>query len=305
MKLRKLVTALGVGLGLVVAAPAGAGVTWFPFPTITGFEDDDLDFVLDPDGKVKTTGTINVGDTLVSVFEVNSTFPIGGPGGSAPIAPDELTGVAVIKLVSKTADLDGIGGANDWIFGPSPLYATLLRLPDLSPGDVEIAAMWLDDSPDLEIVPPNCTTLADCVARARDGELFQVDGFKGEFGEYWVALNVSTDSIDIVRGLPATAKVATANFALSTFFNKDGRIIPQTNVCLFTTLASPCGAFGNGYSIDMIGSGDILGGQGLAGEAIARSDFDFQKTIPEPATLALIGAGLLGLGVGRRKLQNA
>jgi hypothetical protein len=58
--------------------------------------------------------------------------------------------------------------------------------------------------------------------------------------------------------------------------------------------------------IDVIGSGDVLGGQFLgagviADGAFAHSDFDFQKAVPEPATIALLGLGLLGMGVSLRK----
>jgi len=120
IQLKPIIAALG--LGLATLSGSAAAVTLFS--PITGFQDNNVDFVIhgvdgDPD-------LLDVGDTLISVFEIDNTFGVLS-GGTAPIGNNqELTGVAAITLLSTTATLDTLGENNNLIFGTTD-FASLSR----------------------------------------------------------------------------------------------------------------------------------------------------------------------------------
>lgn len=278
--MKKLATILGVGLGLgVMSVPAYSGSSYL-------FEDDDVEWVLRPDGAGGytqiTSGTLSVGDVLFSVFEI-PTFEINGvnaiPSGM------ELTGIAAIEVKTKV-------GTN-FTFKP---FADLNLVAGTSLPTGTAVAMWLNDlTPDLDLIGDNssqlsCTTLAGCIAQATEGDLFQVDGFVGDPDEFWTAL-ARTDNIGTIKGEAQTTPFAIFNAGLSNLFNSTGKVgfidpddgseCPNTTGC-----------------VQLLVSGTILGAAGLGDTTIVgTSDFQARKFVPEPATLALFGAGLLSLGM--------
>ena len=326
MKIKKLASVLGIGLAMTTGIANAQGEIFH------SFEDDDLDFLLrnnnftDP---VVSSTQFQVGDILVSAFEI-PTYTVNGV--NAIPAGQELTGVAAVQItnvidvnpgtaaleagstiVFGAAPLDGILTANGinlaMPLGANAAVAMFFNGTSGAGGDLDLQIGKANGTPPGN---PNCTGLADCLTQATLGTKFQVDGFLGDPDEFWTSTIVVNGGADpaTVLGSSNDAIVAVFNAALSNIYHQGVteageevalRDIATGNYCgLNAVAADGCAQFTL--------SGTVTGGQGIpAGHgAFAHSDFDGGKyTIPEPTSLVLLGAGLLGFGASSRRKISA
>jgi hypothetical protein len=251
--------------------------TAFAFPLYTGtaqtpgtlFEDDNLDFFVDNNNN----GIIDQGDVLNSAIEfvfIKDNTDFSTPAYDLDEDADELVAWATIELLS--IDVNGT-----WHFGEH--------------NNIPLVQVYTGGPTNLFFGDP---TMAEAEAAITDGTHLWDFSITDDPDTFWIFNPdvANADNPSQVQTLGTSVKVGVANYQLNQVWGDD----------IFSPIIG-LNLGGDGL-VDLIGSGDLLGGGGRD-NAFATSDVDsVVNPVPEPATMSLLGFGLLAMAIVGRRVKR-
>lgn len=283
MKHAKTKIGFGVSLALALMSGSASALSLYEYSYM---EDDNIDTMsFDANGN----GKLDAGDRLTALLDFGKIIEqtsTGAPTGNSYVLDPskELTGISEVEVASVTA----LGFGSFYIaFKPYAAFEAMY-------GAGAMVALF-EDAPGSDLnVATDCLSVAACSADATDGALWAVLGL-GDADDQWSS--IGSDNFAAAAAGPSATKYSTVNFGLSVLTNSTGYLIHGDNKLDCVSGLFACA--GDGMT-QIVGSADILGGAGLDPNHV-RSDTDFTMHVPEPTSVALMGLGLLGLGVASRR----
>lgn len=276
---------LRTGIGAAALAASMSSYAYnLPIPAGNGlFSDNSAEYLINKAGSAANDTTVDVGDRLHGIFLIDD---ISGASILSGSPYDELSGIFDIT-VKTVVQLD----VDLWKY---TFEATTSFATDHGFAAGTAMAWYTDPTHEFARETNSGQTTSALEALITDGSLLWTTGFTGD--AFWTA-RIATNDIKAI----STANAGGGQFimGLNLTQNNSGLDFNKVN-CI------------NGITpvlVDQCANGGVLTPSPKTGNTTPYDvwddvNFNMDRKIPEPSTLALLGISLLSMGASRRKARS-